>query len=115
MQLNYELRHKSGKGLWIRISGDSISGNDEVLWIVVDITKRVMAEKKLKQSRLKGQTAKFNAQPRDRGAVKAHKAPRRAAAVSIKTRSDGRNFKYDSASMEAAVIRYLGYGFVSKH
>ncbi len=53
LQLNYELRHKSGKGLWIRISGDSISGNDEVLWIVVDITKRVMAEKKLKQSRLK--------------------------------------------------------------
>ena len=33
LQLNYELRHKSGKGLWIRISGDSISGNDEVLWI----------------------------------------------------------------------------------
>lgn len=53
LQLNYELRHKNGKGLWIRISGDSISGNDEVLWIVVDITKRVMAEKKLKQSRLK--------------------------------------------------------------
>ena len=53
LQLNYELRHKRGKGLWIRISGDSISGNDEVLWIVVDITKRVMAEKKLKQSRLK--------------------------------------------------------------
>ena len=69
----------------------------------------------IKAKQAEGQAAKFNSQPRDRGAAKAHKAPRRAAAVSIKARSDGRNFKYDSASMEAAAVRYLGYGFLSKH
>ena len=49
--LNYELRHKSGKTLWIRISGDSIAVNEEVLWIVVDITEQVMMERKLKENR----------------------------------------------------------------
>ncbi|MCD8213805.1 MAG: PAS domain S-box protein [Campylobacter sp.] len=51
--LNYKLKHKNGKILWIRISGDSISVKEEVLWIVIDITKRVAMEKKLKESKLK--------------------------------------------------------------
>lgn len=53
LYLNYEFRHKSGKTIWLRISGDSITSKKEVLWIVVDITEQVLVEKKLKESKLK--------------------------------------------------------------
>ncbi|NLK66299.1 MAG: PAS domain S-box protein [Campylobacteraceae bacterium] len=53
LYLDYEFKHKSGKKIWLRISGDPIASQDEVLWIIVDITKRIEAEKKLKESREK--------------------------------------------------------------
>lgn len=53
LYLNYEFRHKNGKPVWLRISGDSISAKKEVLWIIVDITEQVLMEKKLKESKLK--------------------------------------------------------------
>jgi len=39
--LEYKFKKKDASYLWARVSGDTIKGSDEVLWILVDITKRV--------------------------------------------------------------------------
>ena len=47
LNLEYQFKHKNGKPIWIKISGDSIQLNHEVLWTVVDITKRIEAENRV--------------------------------------------------------------------
>jgi diguanylate cyclase (GGDEF)-like protein/PAS domain S-box-containing protein len=41
ISLEYKFKKKDGTYLWARVSGDAIKGSHEVLWILVDITKRV--------------------------------------------------------------------------
>ncbi len=41
ISLEYKFKKKDGTYLWARVSGDTVKGSDEVLWILVDITKRV--------------------------------------------------------------------------
>ncbi len=48
LNLEYKFKHKNGKHLWIRIAGDSVKLNREVLWTTTDITKRIEAEEKVK-------------------------------------------------------------------
>ena len=50
LNLEYPFRHKNGKDLWLRIAGDSIPSNEEVLWTITDITSRIKAEERLKES-----------------------------------------------------------------
>jgi PAS domain S-box-containing protein len=48
LNLEYEFKHKSGKHIWIRIAGDSVKLNREVLWTTTDISTRIEAEEKVK-------------------------------------------------------------------
>lgn len=48
--LEYEFKHKKGNPIWLRISGDPIPTQEEVLWIITDITDRISAEQKLKET-----------------------------------------------------------------
>lgn len=48
LNLEYKFKHKCGKPIWIRIAGDSIEINKEVLWTATDITQRIEVEKKIK-------------------------------------------------------------------
>ena len=50
LNLEYPFRHKNGYKLWLRIAGDSIPTNEEVLWTITDITARIAAEERLKES-----------------------------------------------------------------
>jgi PAS domain S-box-containing protein len=47
LNLEYQFKHKNGKFIWIKISGDSIQLNHEVLWTVVDITSRIEAQNRV--------------------------------------------------------------------
>ena len=48
LNLEYEFKRKDGSHFWLRIAGDSIESNHEVLWTVTDITQRVEVEKEIK-------------------------------------------------------------------
>lgn len=48
LNLEYKLKQKNGKPLWVKIAGDSIKEDKEVLWTTTDITERIEAEKKVK-------------------------------------------------------------------
>jgi len=48
LNLEYEFKRKDGIHFWVRIAGDSIESNREVLWTVTDITQRVEVEKEIK-------------------------------------------------------------------
>lgn len=50
LNLEYPFLHKSGKKLWLRIAGDSIPSNEEVLWTITDITSRIEAQEGLRES-----------------------------------------------------------------
>lgn len=50
LNLEYPFSHKSGKKLWLRIAGDSIPNNEEVLWTITDITSRIEAQERLRES-----------------------------------------------------------------
>ena len=45
--LEYPFKHKDGKTLWLRIAGDSIPCNEEVLWMVSDVSSRIEVQKRL--------------------------------------------------------------------
>ena len=47
--IDYEARHKNGHRVWITISGNLLESKTEVLWTIVDITKRVQKEEEVKQ------------------------------------------------------------------
>jgi len=47
VNINYPCRHKNGKELWIHMTGDLLHGQNEVLWTIVNITKRVEAEQEV--------------------------------------------------------------------
>ena len=47
ISLDYEFKRKDGSHLWVRISGDTVANEDEVLWTFVDISQRVEAKKEL--------------------------------------------------------------------
>lgn len=48
LSLDYKFKHKTGKPIWIRISGDSIQLNKMVLWTTTDITKEIEAQERVK-------------------------------------------------------------------
>ncbi|MDD2384531.1 MAG: PAS domain S-box protein [Sulfurospirillaceae bacterium] len=50
LNLEYPFRHKEGHAIWLRIAGDSIPSNEEVLWTITDITSRREAQEQLKDS-----------------------------------------------------------------
>lgn len=50
LNLEYPFRHKEGNVIWLRIAGDSIPCNEEVLWTITDITSRIEAQEQLKDS-----------------------------------------------------------------
>ena len=47
MDVDYPCRHKDGTEFWIHISGDLVENKDEILWTIIDITKKIKAEKEL--------------------------------------------------------------------
>jgi diguanylate cyclase (GGDEF)-like protein/PAS domain S-box-containing protein len=49
VSIDYPVRHKDGKELWITISGTLSESKNEVLWSIVDITKKVEKEREIKQ------------------------------------------------------------------
>ena len=42
--IDYQFKRKDGTLFWIHIAGDVVEGQEEVLWTMVDITKRVDAQ-----------------------------------------------------------------------
>ncbi|AFL69553.1 PAS domain-containing sensor histidine kinase [Sulfurospirillum barnesii] len=50
LNLEYPFKHKNGKMIWLRIAGDSIPSNEEVLWTISDITERIETQERLRQS-----------------------------------------------------------------
>lgn len=50
LNLEYPFLHKDGTKLWLRIAGDSIPSNEEVLWTITDITSRIEAQERLRES-----------------------------------------------------------------
>ena len=47
LNLEYQFLHKEKKTLWLRIAGDSIPNNKEVLWTITDITTQKENEQKI--------------------------------------------------------------------
>lgn len=47
LNLEYQFLHKDKKILWLRIAGDSIPNNKEVLWTITDITTQKENEQKI--------------------------------------------------------------------
>ncbi len=45
--LEYKLKHKSGEAVWMKLSGNIIEGEDNILWIMADITQRVKYQEEL--------------------------------------------------------------------
>ncbi len=43
----YQFKHKNGSYFWGYVSGDRLKRNNEILWTIVDITKRINAEQKM--------------------------------------------------------------------
>jgi len=50
ISLEYQFKRKDGSLFWIQISGDAIENQDEVLWIMVDITPRKIIQKELEDT-----------------------------------------------------------------
>lgn len=50
LNLEYQFRHKEGHTLWLRIAGDPLPSNEEVLWTITDITDTIEAQAKLRNS-----------------------------------------------------------------
>lgn len=48
LNLEYMFKHKNGNTFWLKIAGDSVKLNKEVLWTTTDITQRIEAEEKIK-------------------------------------------------------------------
>ncbi len=49
VNLDWVFKKKNGKKIWFRIAGDPVAKDNEVLWTVVDITKRIESQKKIEQ------------------------------------------------------------------
>ncbi len=47
MTLEYKLKHKSGEAIWMKLSGNIIEGEDNILWIMANITQRVKYQEEL--------------------------------------------------------------------
>ena len=47
VNLEWKYHRKDGSEFWARVAGDPVAGEEEVLWTLVDITKRIKAESKL--------------------------------------------------------------------
>lgn len=47
LDLEYKIKQKNGSALWVKITGDVIRDNKEVLWIVTDINQRVRFQEEL--------------------------------------------------------------------
>ena len=50
ISIEYQFKKKDGSLFWIQISGDVVEGQEEVLWIMVDITPRKMLQKDLEDT-----------------------------------------------------------------
>jgi diguanylate cyclase (GGDEF)-like protein/PAS domain S-box-containing protein len=48
--IDYQLKKKDGTFIWCHIAGDLVKNKNEVLWTIVDITKRKEAEKSLEEA-----------------------------------------------------------------
>jgi len=49
VNLDWPCKRKNGQTIWVRIAGDPVTGADEVLWTVVDVTQRVSSQKKIEE------------------------------------------------------------------
>lgn len=47
LDLEYKFKHKNGEPFWIKITGDVIKDNQEVLWIITNINRRVKYQEEL--------------------------------------------------------------------
>ena len=47
LNLEYKFKHKKGTPIWVKITGDVIEDNQEVLWIVSNINQRVKFQEEL--------------------------------------------------------------------
>ncbi len=47
VEQDYQFKHKDGTLFWIHIAGDVVQNQEEVLWTMVDITKRKNAQKEI--------------------------------------------------------------------
>lgn len=47
LNLKYPFKRKDGNTIWLRIAGDSIPSNEEVLWTITDITDTIATQEKL--------------------------------------------------------------------
>lgn len=47
LNLEYPFKHEKGHTIWLRIAGDSIPSNEEVLWTITDITHTINTQEKL--------------------------------------------------------------------
>ncbi len=47
VNIDYQVKHKDGTKFWVNISGDLIENKNEILWIIIDITKRVETKEEL--------------------------------------------------------------------
>ena len=45
--IDYQFKHKDGSLFWVYIAGDLVQDQDEVLWTMIDITKRKESQKEL--------------------------------------------------------------------
>jgi diguanylate cyclase (GGDEF)-like protein/PAS domain S-box-containing protein len=50
VEIDFEFKHKDGSSIWIHIAGTPKREDNEILWIMVDITESVLAKAKLKES-----------------------------------------------------------------
>ena len=57
VNLEWFYRRRDGTEFWARIAGDPVAGEEEVLWTLVDITKRIKAESRLED--LASQLSKY--------------------------------------------------------
>ena len=47
VNIDWSFKRKNGEEIWLRIAGDPVADEDEVLWTVSDITERVNAQKNI--------------------------------------------------------------------
>ncbi len=47
LNLEYKFKHKEGNAIWVKITGDVIEENQEVLWIITNINQRVKFQEEL--------------------------------------------------------------------
>ncbi len=48
VELEYQAKHKNGELFWVLISGNIIKNKEEILWTMIDITKRIATQDKIK-------------------------------------------------------------------